>query len=418
MHLLPGRITVVPVFALLLILVVPTFVWSLWRVTHQQADRIRALSHATFLFTIHDQKEAELASLLSQVKGMTVVAVESDGAAKRVFEATGNNSVSVPLLVVPIKQTKEYYSGMFSITSALNPILQSSSYFTEGGKAIMVIGGLTFAAIFMAAELATLIAYLPIAGLGALAIVVGNCLTCNVGGTRFSSIFPALGAIYICVGLFLFTVRHGFPRRPTAAFAACSIAIPLVQMVALTIEPKFCLACLTVSAVAVSYYVALGVRLSGQQCSRLLVPDFLKPVLIAAAFIIIARDALGLTGIVTFEHPKDIALPSLVGHRISEYVTGKDASGLILVTLSGCEECEAAKSSFATSHTHYHEVPLCMLKGQDGCITIGDEPFPVPLILVCDQTGRITYQRNGWTTHQGEAALTFEIQNAILRNKS
>jgi len=131
-------------------------VWSILRINRAQTERIQELSHSVFLYSVADKTATSMANALKEIKGMRTVTVESPEASAIVHSMSGEAKVMVPALLVPSAQGTQHFSGMFAISTALDPFLTPNNAFSGGAKAIIVILGIAIGALFIASELTSI----------------------------------------------------------------------------------------------------------------------------------------------------------------------------------------------------------------------------------------------------------------------
>jgi hypothetical protein len=402
-----------------LLCLVATF-FALLLLGHRQQARRTELSSATFVFTNKDPNQVALAQSLRAVDGGRVLEVESKGTDHVLKALTGTTTSPLPLLVVGPAGKQEYHAGLFACATELAPIIDDSNKFELGRTALYITACLAVIAAFFGAELLVVAAFLPLPALFALAGLFGGCLSCQSKAPLFASVAPVLGLLYVTVATLLFTFRDSAPRRLSWWLAIGSLAVVLVQLGAIVLDPKLCPMCLVVSATALAYAASASHALAAPSVRRVLMPVWMRAVTLAGLSLLFARNGAALSGLISYGPAERPSIVNLVGGSLSRYVAGfaVHEGGLAIISLDGCGECAAAKKQFVSNSIAYRTIPVCTFTSERPCFDGGKTSFPLPVIVAYDRTGRIFYQRNGWVPQSDEQALLDEIRRAVQRSKS
>jgi len=406
-----GSKSVIGVFTALFLVLCFASVFSLDKQGKASRDE---LLHSHLIYTSRDLDTARAADYLRKFRTIDVICVESVGSSEKVKRIAGSNSVATPLLAVNKPSGFEFYSGTFAVLTALEPVLSKDNAFAKGVIAILVSALIVICTVLVGSELTRLVSLVPFIGFVGLTVLQGNCLACKLSTSTFSSIAPIIGCLYVGVGALVFTFRVVRQKWLVALFAACSGAVPIIQLAALVNEPRLCPACLIVTFTATTYFVAAIYLLFHGNWRYVAAPKTLRPIVVCVLCTLIFRDVLGLSGTISTGNEGFRATPNLVGHRLGEYIKGgyMTHGGIYLVTLEGCHECEKARKDFIA-----HQLPFTRIEAsitsRMGYFSIPDTTFPVPIILVCDGRDRIIYQRNGWTSSEGALGLRQTLEHLL-----
>ena len=168
----------------------------------------------------------------------------------------------------------------------------------------------------------------------------------------------------------------------------------------LVAEPKLCPSCLTITFLSAAYFVSCLSTLSTSSLSGLRVPEGLRLAMGIGLCLLLGRHLLVLGGYVSAGEAKDIPIASVIGQPLSRFVPAltRPQSGLLyVVTLEGCSHCQQAERDLRQSTILWRKVPTCTVLQGGICFDGGALNFPTPMLLLCDKSGRVTYQHEGWS---------------------
>lgn len=335
------------------------------------------------------------------------------------YRLTGANKAASPSLVVPGRGGIQLFSTPFAVQQELQPVLDSTGPAGLGKQALIVMAALILTVCLFRAEMAFALPLLPVIGLISVASLWGRCLHCSFTSTPLSVYAPLAELAYLAAGMTLFTFGSVRKRWCYVAFLIVSSLIPAVQSYMLTVEPKLCPACLAVTFVSAVYFVC---SLEALRTSRL--PGFTVPVWMRVAFTValvalLVRHSLVFGGYVHAGEASEMTLSNLVGTSLAQTAPaiGKPMPGMLyVITQEQCGSCELAKGQLPAMHIAWRELPVCTILTKEGCFSGGQSTFATPLLLVCDKSGRVIFQQDGWVSSTRElSGLQDQIQNAIRK---
>ncbi len=189
-----------------------------------------------------------------------------------------------------------------------------------------------------------------------------------------------------------------------------------MQSYLLTAEPKLCPACLAVTFISAVYFVCSLEALQTAKLPGFTLPIWVRTSLAVALMCLFVRHSLVFGGYVRAGEPPESVASNLVGTSLAQFAPalGKPTPGVLyVVTEAQCGSCELAKEQLPAMHLAWRELPVCTILSKEGCFTGGKLNFATPMLLVCDKSGRIIFQQEGWATSQRElVGLHDQIQNA------
>ena len=393
------------------------FLATYFALNHLEAQQMQSLKRSVYFYSHQDIKSTETAEWLQSHVGMRTLDLLSPGAGAEVHHLTGANSAASPSLIVPVRGGIQIFSTPYAVQQELQPVLDSTTPTRLGQQALVVMAALILTVCLFRTEMAFVLPLLPIIGLISVASLWGRCVHCSFTSTPLSVYAPLAELVYLAAGMTLFTFGSVRRRWCYVAFAVVSGLIPTVQSYMLTVEPKLCPACLAVTFISAVYFMC---SLEALQTSRL--PGFTVPVWVRAALTValvalFVRHSLVFGGYVRAGEPPETTASNLVGTSLTQFAPtlSRPTPGMLyVVTQPHCGSCELAKEQLPSMHLVWHELPICTILTKEGCFISGKLNFATPLLLVCNKSGRVIFQQEGWTTSQREASnLRDQIQNAI-----
>lgn len=148
-------------------------------------------------------------------------------------------------------------------------------------------------------------------------------------------------------------------------------------------------------------------------------PIGLRISIIAALSFLLIRHTLVLGGYVTAGQPSEVTTPSIAGRSISTFIRSTQSlqpGMLLVVTQEHCDACRSAKQSLPKMGVAWHQVPVCTSLSNQVCFDGKGMTFPIPLLLICDQQGRIIFEHQGWpSSNQEYTQLQDQIQTIQRR---
>jgi len=179
-------------------------------------------------------------------------------------------------------------------------------------------------------------------------------------------------------------------------------------------EPKLCPSCLGITFLSAAYFVSCLSTLSSSALLGLRVPRALGWAVGIGLFLLLGRHLLVLGGYVSAGETKETVVPSVIGQPLSRYVpslTHPEPGLLYVVTLEGCSHCQQAERDLQGGDIKWRKLPTCAIMQSGPCFDGGGLAFPAPMLLLCDKSGRITYQHEGWSDRPQDVA---EIKSQLL----
>lgn len=179
-------------------------------------------------------------------------------------------------------------------------------------------------------------------------------------------------------------------------------------------EPKLCPSCLTITFLSAAYFVSCLSVLSSSALTGLSAPKALGRAIGVALCLLLGRHLLVLGGYVSAGEAKETTVPSIVGQPLSRYVPTlphPEPGLLYVVTLDGCSHCQRAERDLQGGDIRWRDLPICSIMHSGACFDGGALAFPAPMLLLCDKSGHITYQHEGWSDRPQDVA---EIKSQVL----
>jgi len=395
------------------------FLVTYFALNHTEAQQLQSLKRSVYFYSSNDIKSTETAEWLRAHAGLRTLDLLSPNAGAEVYRLTGANKAASPSLVVPGRGGIQLFSTPFAVQQELQPVLDSTGPAGLGKQALIVMAALILTVCLFRAEMAFALPLLPVIGLISVASLWGRCLHCSFTSTPLSVYAPLAELAYLAAGMTLFTFGSVRKRWCYVAFLIVSSLIPAVQSYMLTVEPKLCPACLAVTFVSAVYFVC---SLEALRTSRL--PGFTVPVWMRVAFTValvalLVRHSLVFGGYVHAGEASEMTLSNLVGTSLAQTAPaiGKPMPGMLyVITQEQCGSCELAKGQLPAMHIAWRELPVCTILTKEGCFSGGQSTFATPLLLVCDKSGRVIFQQDGWVSSTRElSGLQDQIQNAIRK---
>jgi len=395
------------------------FLATYFTLNHIEAQQLQSLKHSVYFYSSSDIKSTETAEWLRVHVGIRTLDLLSSNAGAEVHRMTGAYQASSPSLVVPGRGGIQLFSTPFAVQQELQPVLDSTGPAQLGKQALIIMAAFILTVCLFRTETAFVLPLLSVIGLVSVASLWGRCLHCSFTSTPLSVYAPLAELAYLAAGMTLFTFGSVRRRWCYAAFAVVSGLIPAVQAYMLTVEPKLCPACLAVTFVSAVYFVC---SLEALQTSRLpgfTVPIWMRAALTVALVALLVRHSLVFGGYVRAGEPPETTASNLVGTSLAQTAPtiGKPVPEMLyVVTQEHCGSCELAKEQLPSMHIAWHELPVCTILTKEGCFNGEKLNFATPLLLVCDKSGRVIFQQNGWVSSAREASdLHDRIQNAIKK---
>jgi len=395
------------------------FLATYFTLNHIEAQQLQSLKHSVYFYSSSDIKSTETAEWLRAHVGLRTLDLLSPNAGAEVHRMTGANKAASPSLVVPVRGGIQLFSTPFAVQQALQPVLDSTGPAQLGKQALIVMAALILTVCLFRAEMAFVLPLLPVVGLISVASLWGRCLHCSFTSTPLSVYAPLAELAYLAAGMTLFTFGSVRKRWCYAAFLVVSGLIPAVQSYMLTVEPKLCPACLTVTFVSAVYFVCSLEALQTNRLPGFTVPVWMRAALTGALIALLVRHSLVFGGYVHAGEPPETIASNLVGTPLAQMAPtiGKPVPGMLyVVTQEQCGSCELAKRQLPAMHLAWRELPVCTILTKEGCFSGGKLNFATPMLLVCDKKGRIIFQQDGWVSSTREqSGLQDQIKSAIRK---
>jgi len=382
-----------------------------------EAQQLQSLKHSVYFYSSSDIKATETAEWLRAHVGLRTLDLLSPNAGVEVHSLTGAYQASSPSLVVPVRGGIQIFSTPFAVQQELQPALDRTGPAKLGKQALIVMAALILTVCLFRAEMAFVLPLLPVVGLVSVASLWGRCLHCSFTSTPLSVYAPLAELAYLAAGMTLFTFGSIRKRWAYVGFMIVSGLIPAVQLYMLTVEPKLCPACLAVTFISAVYFVCSLEALQTNQLPGFVVPVWMRAALTVALVALLVRHSLVFGGYVHAGEPPESIASNLVGTSLSQTAPtiGKPVPGMLyVVTQEQCGSCELAKEQLPAMHIAWRELPVCTILTKEGCFSGEKLNFATPLLLVCDKSGRVIFQQDGWVNSQRElSGLQGQLQNAI-----
>ena len=395
------------------------FLATYFTLNHVEAQQLQSLKRSVYFYSISDIKSTETAEWLNAHVGIRTLDLLSPNAGSEVHRLTGAYQASNPSLLVPVRGGIQIFSTPFAVQQELQPVLDSTGPAQLGKQALVVMAALILTVCFFRAEMGFVLPLLPVIGLVSVASLWGWCLHCSFTSTPLSVYAPLAELVYLAAGMTLFTFGNVRKRWCYVAFAVVSGLIPAVQSYMLTVEPKLCPACLTVTFVSAVYFVCSLEALRTSRLPGFTVPVWMRTALTVALAALLVRHSLVFGGYVRAGEPPETIASNLVGTPLAQTAPtiGKPVPGMLyVVTQPQCGSCDLAKRQLPAMHIAWRELPICTILTKEGCFSGGKLSFATPLLLVCDKSGRVIFQQNGWVNSKKElSGLRDQLQNAIRK---
>ena len=381
-----------------------------------EVQQLQSLKHSVYLYASSDIKDTETAEWLNSHVGIHTLNLLSPGAGLEVYRLTGAHKAASPSLVVPVHGGIQLFSTPFAVQQALQPVLDSTTPIQLGKQALIVMAALILIAYVFRSEMAFLLPLLPVVGLIAVASLWGRCVHCGFTSTPLSVYAPLAELVYLAAGMALFTYGSIRRRWCYTAFLIVSGLVPVVQSYLLTAEPKLCPACLAVTFISAVYFVCSLEALQTANLPGFTLPVWVRTCLTIGLACLFIRHSLVFGGYVRAGEPPESIMSNVIGTALSQMAPtlGKPVPGMLyVVTGAQCGSCEQAREQLPAMHLAWRELPVCTMSSKEGCFSGGRLNFATPMLLVCDKSGRIIFQENGWVSSKRElSGLHDQVQSA------
>ena len=395
------------------------FLATYFALNRLEAQQLQSLKQSVYFYSSQDIKSAETADWLNSHVGLRTLDLLSPGAGVEVHRLTGAYKAASPSLVVPVRGGVQLFSTPLAVQQELQPVLDSTTPIQLGKQALVVMAALILIAYVFRSEMTFLLSLLPVIGLVAVASLWGRCVHCGFSSIPLSVYAPLAELAYLAVGLVLFTFGIVRKRWCYVAFLIVSGLIPAVQSYMLTVEPKLCPACLAVTFTSAVYFMSSLEALQTSKIPGFTIPVWVRTALTVALAALLVRHSLVFGGYVHAGEPPESTASNVVGTSLSQMAPtiGKPVPGMLyVVTEAQCGSCELAKRQLPAMDIAWRELPVCTILTKEGCFSGGKLNFVTPLLLVCDKSGRVIFQQNGWDSSTREqSGLHDQIQNAIKK---
>ena len=367
----------------------------------ERGRQLESLQGSVLLYN-HEQPGAEELVRWVETLGIQPLDLLAPGAGRQVYQLTGRNRASSPTLLWGRGQEHRIVAGTSAVQQVLEPIATTNAPSLKGQQALVTMGALILVGVVFAGELAPLASLLPLLGMAAVTEMSSRCLLCGSGSSMLSAVAPIAGLLYFGAGALLFTIPATRNRVAYLGFAVVSAAIPSVQALMLTTEPKLCPACLAVTFASAVYGMAALKTLGSSRLTGIAAG---RPARVAIAIcfcILLTRHSLVLAGRLEPENgnsaPKEVKIPRIVGTPLASFVPDlkPQAGTLYVVTQPMCGACAQAKSSLDAANVAYHQLPVCNPLSGSECFNAQGQGFVTPMFLMSNSKGDIVFQENSW----------------------
>jgi hypothetical protein len=348
-----------------------------------ETRQMRQVRQSTLLYYSHDSTSRAMGEWAKTHFGIKTIDLAAPDAGSEVYHLTGMRSIDNPTLLLPQSDGQVgIISGYAAVNQSLEVATSSQAPFRLAERALLVMAVLIVVALLFRSEISAFAAFLPIAGIVAIAALWGRCLHCSFGGSLLSTLSPVLGLLYLSAGFVLYTFPLLRGRFYHWIFLIISALIPSVQAVLLVQEPKLCPSCLTITFVSVAYFVTAIQTLAANHLPSMSLPRWFSGAIAAALILLLVRHTLVLGGYVQAGKTGTIQTPQITGSSIQRFVPTLTTPQAGLVYVMGentCPSCQAAERDLTHYGIAWRGIPFCSMVSSSFCFDAKDMQFPMPL---------------------------------------